>query len=260
MLRLNAEETRQIKRRFTESAEAYHAYLKGRYYWNKQTPEGLKKSVEYFELAIAADANYALAYAGLADGYNLIAAWGVLPPTQIVPRAKTMALRAIEIDEAIAEAHTALGGAKAVYDWDWSGAEEGFKRAIELSPGYATAHHAYAMVCLLPLGRLDDALSAIKRAQQLDPVSLFINASAGMVLSYLGRYDEAIEQFEKVLDLEPNYFITHWGLGYAYEGKGYYKEAIDAYQKARILSGGSSSTIRNLGHLYGVLEMREEAY
>lgn len=260
MLTLNADETRQIKRRFTESAEAYHAYLKGRYYWNKQTPEGLQKSVEYFEQAIAIDTNYALAYAGLADAYNLLGTWGGVPPRQVTPRAKAMALRAIEIDEAIAEAHTPLGGAKAMYDWDWPGAEMEFKRAIELSPGYATAHHAYAMACLLPLGRFDDALAEIKRAQELDPVSLFINASAGMVLNYAGRYDEAIEQFKKVLELEPNYYLSHWCLGYAYEGKGAYKEAIEAYQKARILSGGSSSTTRSLGHLYAVLGKTEEAY
>ncbi|HEX5731601.1 MAG TPA: tetratricopeptide repeat protein [Blastocatellia bacterium] len=259
MLTLNAEEIRQIKRRFTESAEAYHAYLKGRYYWNKQTPEGLQKSVEHFERAIATDPNYAPAYAGLADAYNLIGTWGGVAPTQVLPRAKALAQRAIEIDETIAEAHSALGGAMAMYDWDWPGSEKEFKRAIELNPGYATAHHAYAMAYLLPLGRLDDALAEIKHAQELDPVSLFINASAGMVLNYMGKYDEAIEQLERVLELEPNYYLSHWCLGYGYEGKGCYKEAIEAYQKARILSGGSSSTTRSLGHLYAVLGKKEEA-
>lgn len=259
MLTLNAEETRRTKRRFTQNAEAYHAYLKGRYYWNKQTADGLQKSVEHFEQAIAIDPNYALAYAGLADAYNLIATWGGLPPAQVLPRSKDLALRAIEIDESIAEAHTALGGAKAMFDWDWAGADKEFQRAIELSPGNASVHHAYAMACLLPTGRLDDALQEIKSAQQLDPLSLFINVSAGMVMNYAGRYDEAIEQFERALELEPNYFLSHWCLGYAYEAKGSNKEALEAYQKARMLSGGSSSTTKSLGHLYGVLGQKEEA-
>jgi DNA-binding winged helix-turn-helix (wHTH) protein/tetratricopeptide (TPR) repeat protein len=259
MLTLNARETRRIRRRFTENAEAYHAYLKGRYYWNKQTAEGLQKSVEYFEQAIAIDPNYALAYAGLADAYNLIGTWGGVHPTQVLPRAKALSLRAIEIDEAIAEAHASLGATRAAYDWDWSGAENEFKRAIELSPGYATAHHAYAMVCLLPLGRLEEALAEIKRALELDPVSLFINASVGMVLNYMGRYDEAIEQLERVFELEPNFYLSYWCLGYAYEQKGSYEEAIESYQKARMLSGASSSTTRTLGHLYAVSGKVEEA-
>jgi DNA-binding winged helix-turn-helix (wHTH) protein/tetratricopeptide (TPR) repeat protein len=259
MLTLNVDEADRLKRRFTGSAEAYHAYLKGRYYWNKQTPEGLQKSVEHFEQAVAIDPNYALAYAGLADAYNLIGAWGGVSPSLVLPRAKDMALKAVAIDETLAEARTSLGGIKAIYDWDWAGAEAEFKRAIEVSPGYAGAYQAYAMVCLSPQGRLDEALAEIERAQGLDPLSLFINASVGMVLNYAGRNAEAIQQLQKVVDLEPGFYLSHWCMGYAYEQLGSYEEAVASGQKARMLSGANSSTTRSLAHLYAVMGKREEA-
>jgi DNA-binding winged helix-turn-helix (wHTH) protein/tetratricopeptide (TPR) repeat protein len=259
MLTLNADEADRLKRRFTGSAEAYHAYLKGRYYWNKQTAEGLQKSVEHFEQAVALDSNYARAYAGLADAYNLIGAWGGVPPSLVLPKAQELALKAVAIDGTLAEAHTALGGIKAIYDWDWAGAEAEFKRAIELSQGYAGAYQAYAMVCLSPQGRLDEALAQIEHAQGLDPLSLFINASVGMVLNYAGRNDEAIEQLQKVIDLEPGFYLSHWCLGYAYEQIGSYEEAVASCQKARVLSGANSSTTRSLAHLYAVMGKREEA-
>ncbi len=259
MLTLNADEANRLKRHFTESPEAYHAYLKGRYYWNKQTAEGLQKSVEHFEQAVAIDLDYALAYAGLADAYNLIGAWGGVPPSLVLPKAKELALKAVAIDETLAEAHTPLGGVKSMYDWDWAGAEAEFKRAIELSPGYAGAYQAYAMVCLSPQGRLAEALAQIERAQGLDPLSLFINASVGMVLNYAGRNADAIQQLHKVIDLEPGFYLSHWCIGYAYEQIGSYEDAVASFQKARVLSGANSSTTRSLAHLYAVMGKREEA-
>jgi TolB-like protein/Tfp pilus assembly protein PilF len=259
MLTIDAAEREMLRRRFTESIEAHHAYLKGRYYWNKQTPEGLRKAVAHFEQATAIDPGYALAYAGLADAYDLIGIWGGAPPAQVLPKAMALALKAIEIDERLAEAHAALGGAMATYERDWEGAEKEFKRAIEINPGYATAHHAYAMVCLLPSGRLDEALAAVSRARELDPLSLFINASVAMILNYAGRYDEAIELLQKLIDLEPNYYLSHWVAGYAYEQEGEHERAIEAYQRARDLSGANSSTTKSLGHLYGALGREEEA-
>ena len=259
MLRVSAGESELLKKRPTEKIEAYHAYLKGRYYWNKQTAEGLQRATEHFEQAIALDPAYALAYAGLADAYNLIGAWGGVPPSLVLPRAKSCARKAVELDETLAEAHTALGGVMAMYDWDWRRAEREFRRALELSPGYATAHHAYAMVCLVPAVRLDEALAEVRRASELDPLSLFINTSIGMVLNYAHRYDEAVEQFRRVIELESGYFMAHWGLGYAYEQKGLFDEAAAAYRKAAALSGGSPSVLKSLAHLFAVSGEKEEA-
>lgn len=259
MLRMSSEEEELLKKRSTENIEAYHAYLRGRYYWNKPTAEGLQRATEQFERAIALDPDYALAYAGLADAYNLIGAWGGVPPSLVLPRAKALAQKAIKIDETLAEAHTALGGVKAMYDWDWAGAEREFRRALELSPGYPSAHQAYALVCLVPTGRLDEALAEVTRAYTLDSLSLFINTSVGMVLNYGQRYDEALEQLQRVIDMEPGYFLAHWCLGYTYEQKGLYDEAVAAYRKARELSGDSSSTVKSLAHLLAASGKREEA-
>lgn len=258
-LTLNADETNRLRRRLTTNAEAYHAYLRGRYNWNKQTEEGLQKAVGYFEQAVAIDPNYALACAGLADAYNMIAAWGGVSPSFVMPKAKHLALKAVSIDETLAEAHTPLGGVKAMYDWDWVGAETDFKRAIELNPGYSSAHHAYAMVCLCPQGRLDEALAEMERAQECDPLSLFIIASTGMVLGYAGRNAEAVELLQKAIDLEPRFFLSHWSIGYAYERMGSYDKAMGSFKKAIALNGANSATTRSLGHLYGVMGRREAA-
>jgi DNA-binding winged helix-turn-helix (wHTH) protein/tetratricopeptide (TPR) repeat protein len=258
-LRLSDGETKLLRKHPTENIDAHHAYLKGCYYWNKQTAEGLQRSMELFEQAIGYDPDYALAYAGLANAYNLSGAWGGLPPSLVLPKAKALAQKAIEIDETLAEAHTALGGLKAMYDWDWPGAEQEFRRALEVTPSNANAHHAYAMVCLSPTGRIDEALVEVKLAHELDPLSLFILTSVGMVLNYRHRLDEAIEQFRKVIDMEASYYLTHWCLGYAYEQKGLYDEAIAAYRTATTLSGNSSSTSGRLAHLFAVLGRTQDA-
>ncbi len=250
-LRLTGEEQERVTKRYTENTEAYQLYLKGRYFWNKRTEEGLKKGIEYFQQAIEKDPNYAPAYAGLADCDSLLPFYTDMPPREAFPRAKTEAIKALEIDQTLAEAHSSLAYVKAYYDWDWSEAEREFKRSLELNPNYATAHHAYSRL-LASLGRLDEARAEIKRAHELDPLSLGIQANVGMI-SYFGRqYDQAIKQLQETLELDQKFFVPHWGLGLAYEQKGMYEEAIAHFQQAVSLSGGSTNVIASLGHAYAV--------
>ncbi len=207
-LKLTGEERRQLVKQYTENSQAYQAYLKGRYYWNRRTEEGFQKGVKYFQEAIENDPNYALAFAGLADSYDLLPRYGFLAPNEGYPEAKEAAIKALELDDTLAEAHASLGYAEVNYDWDWAGGEKEFKRAIELNPGYATAHHWYALY-LAASGRLDEATSEIKRAQELDPLSLIINSNLGRILYFARKYDQAIEQFRKTIELDPNFADTH---------------------------------------------------
>jgi eukaryotic-like serine/threonine-protein kinase len=262
-LRLNGEEKRQMTKRYTENAEAYEAYLKGRYYWNKRGGEGLKKGMDYFQQAINKDPNYALAYAGLADCYSLLASiaigYDVLPPRQAMPTAEALANKALKIDGALAEAHSSLGYARLGYDWDWPGAEQEFRRAIELNPSYATAHQWYALY-LAAMGRQDEAVAEIKRAQELDPLSAVINTSAGQIFIYGRRYDDAVEQCRKALELEPYYIVAYYILGRAYEQKGMFAEAISEFEKGKTLSGGSPGLIMALGHAYALSGRQADAH
>jgi len=220
-------ERKLLTKRYTESAEAYQAYMKGRYFWNKRTGEGLKKAIEYFEDAIKKDPNYGLAHAGLADSYALLGDYGVVAPQEAFPKMKAAATRAVEIDDQLAEAHTSLAYAKILSDWDWSGAEEEFKRAIELNYSYATAHHWYSEY-LAAVGRFDEALEEAKRAEELDPQSLIINTNLGWILYLARRYDEAIEEFKKTLEMEPSFFLAGALLWQAYVKKGMYDEAMSS--------------------------------
>jgi Tfp pilus assembly protein PilF len=192
----------RLTERHIVNPEAYQLYLKGRYYWNKRTEEGFHKAIEHFNQAIEKDPNYALAYAGLADSYILLGNFGLLPPKEEYGKAREAAMKALELDDALGEAHNALANVKAVYDWDWPGAEREYKRAIELNPGYATAHEWYGGL-LSELGRHEEALAEIKRAQQLDPLSLIINTVSGWVLMQAGQDDLAIEQLRKTLEMDP---------------------------------------------------------
>ncbi len=200
------------------SPAAYEAYLKGRYHWNKRTPEGIKTAIEYFQESIEKDPNYALAYAGLADCY--VVAVNPSPPKEEMPKAKAAATKALQLDDTLAEAHTSLAAVLARYDWDWPGAEKEFKRAIELNPRYAVAHEWYAAWYLVPMGRLQEAIAEEKRAQELDPVSLIINFELGIVLHYAREYDQAIEQFRKTLELNPNFPQAQTYVAVAYGQKG----------------------------------------
>jgi tetratricopeptide (TPR) repeat protein len=240
--------------------EAYQLYLKGRFYWNKRTEAGLKKGIEYFHQAIDLDPNYALAYAGIADCYSLLGwdLFGPLPPREALPIAKAAARKALETDDSLAEAHNSLAWTKLAFDWDWTGAEREFKRAIELNPGYAITHHWYAE-CLAGMGRYAEALAEIRQAQELDPLSLIISSIVGWVLYFDRKNDQAIAEFRKTLELDPNFWVAHWTLGRAYEQKAMFTEAIAEIQKAIDFSGSSPLSLAALGHTYAVSGRRAEA-
>jgi len=238
--------------------EAHEAYLKGRYFWNKRTEEGVKKGIEYFEQAIRIDPNYAVAYAGLAESYIVSNGHRFLRPTQAFPKVHAAALKALELDETLVEAHTSLGSYQWEYEWDKSGAEKEFRRAIELNPSYATAHAWYAEE-LAALGRGDEALAEIKRAQEVDPLSLPISVVAGWILYVERDYDQAIAQFQRTLEMDSNFAIAHLYLGRAYVQKGNLEQAIIENQMATRLSGDHPFYMAWLGYAYARAGNRNEA-
>lgn len=258
-LKLGSEEKRRLRKRYTESAEAYQAYLKGRYFWNKRTEEDLKKSVVFFQQALDLDPIYAPAYAGLADSYLLLGVYGGLPVKEASRRGEAAAMKALELDDTLAEAHASLGLMKNSFEEDYRGAEESFKRAIEINPNYATAHHWYALHLSME-GRHEEAVAKVKRAAELDPLSLMINTDVGLVLSIARRYDEGIAQFQKTLELDPNFFEARHLLGQVYMFKGMYEEAIAEWRKITkvgpsVLLGMKIMT----GYAYALSGRRDEA-
>jgi len=260
-LQLSGDQQKRLAKRHTESIEAYHAYLKGRYYWNKRTDKQVKRGLEYFNQAIEQDPCYALAYAGLADSYIILGSFGIaaLAPREAFPKAKEAAVKALELDDTLAEAHASLADALGHYDWDWLNSEREFRRAIELKPTYATAHHWYAFTYLTAMGRLDDAIAEEQRAQELEPLSLIINTNLGTLLYLARQYDEAINQYRKALEIDSNFIIAYWMLGLAYEQKSMFDESIAEFQKAVALSGGSALPMALLGHAYAMAEQKGEA-
>jgi serine/threonine-protein kinase len=250
-----------LEKHYTESNEAYQLYLKGRFYWNKRNAEDFQRALQYFQQAIERDPNFALAYSGLADTYNLLGgpeAGGDMPPNETFPKAKAAALKALEIDETLAEPHVSLAHTMYFYDRDWAGAEREYKKAIELNPNYSVAHHWYA-IYLSVLGRESEALAEIRRAQELDPLSLSINAWLGWILVLAGQHDQAIEQLRKTLELDPNFMLAHLRLGYVYEEKGMYSEAISEFEQVLKLSGGKFLGTASLAHAYALAGRRTEA-
>jgi eukaryotic-like serine/threonine-protein kinase len=256
-IRLSRDEKQRLIKPTTESTEAYELYLKGRYYWNKRTEDGLNKARDYFNQAISVDPKYALAYAGLADDYLIQGEDGFALPADAFSKAKAAALKAIEGDDKLAEAHTSLADVKAAYDWDWSGAEKEFRRAIELNPNYGTAHQWYAEDVLMRLGRFEEAVAEIKRAKAVDPLSLIINSVECEVLAFAGDYDNAIKQGHKTIELDPNFPDGHFELGRAYEYKGMYNEAIREFQKAEPLRPAGEPEL--VGHAYAKMGDRASA-
>src|SRR5208282_3695229 len=238
--------------------EAHEAYLKGRFYWNLRSNEGAKKGLEYFQQAIEKDPGYALAYTGLADCYILLGAYGSMPRKEGYARAKEAALKALELDETLGEAHASLGQAKIDYDWDWVGAEKELKRAIELNPGYATAHQRYAAY-LSVMGRHNEAIAEAKRAHELDPLSPMINATWGSVFFNARRYDEAIAQLRSTLELNAGLLQAHAYLSFAYEQEKLYEQAISEWQKVIALQHGDPRLSANLARLYAAEGKRTEA-
>ncbi len=258
-LQVTGEDQKRLAKRHTENTTAYQLYLKGRYYWNKRTLEASKKSIEYYQQAIDTDADYALAYAGLADTYTKLGDVGItaIPPKEAFSKARAAAIKALEVDPTLAEAHTSLAHLNMHY-YEWAEAEREFKHALELNSNYATAIHWYSYYLIFN-GRVDEALTEIGRALKLDPLSLPINTDMGELLYFARRYDQAIEQFEKSLEMEPHFFQAHIDLARVYEQKGMYEEAIAEFQKAGALSEDNADTLASLGHAYAVSGRRTEA-
>jgi serine/threonine protein kinase/Tfp pilus assembly protein PilF len=232
-IRLTGEDRKRLEKRATQSAEAYALYLKGRYYWNKRTPEGLKKAVEFFNQATDKDPNYAVAYAGLADSYGLMSNYYAMPPKEARPKAKAAAEKAVALDDTVAEAHTSLA-ASIEDDWDWQRSENEYRRAIELNPNYATAHHWYSVLLSIE-GRVDEALNEAKRALELDPLSLPINQNLADVYDQLRQDDRAVEQYRKTIELDPNY-PAHDTFGRLLLVNGKYAEGFSEWQKSAVVS------------------------
>src|SRR2546425_179137 len=257
-LKLSVEEKERLTKRYTENLEAHHAYLKGRYFFYKRTEEGLRKGIEFFQQAIEIDPTHALAYSGLADCYAILSWLGESPPKESYPKAKAAALKALEIDDSIAEAYTSLAMVRTYYDLGWTAGETDFKRAIELQPSYALAHHWYGLQ-LLALGRFDESIAETRRAQELDPLSPLMNTGLGSSFHFARQHDRAIEQYRQTLAIDPNFALAHHGLGWAYEQKRMYREAILEFQKASTLSAGNTLIVASLSHAYAVAGKRGEA-
>jgi serine/threonine protein kinase/tetratricopeptide (TPR) repeat protein len=238
--------------------EAHEAYLAGRFYWNKRTAEGVNKSITYFDQAVAKDPSYALAYAGLADSYHSLPELTTMPIAEAFPKARTAAMKALELDDSLAEPHSALASVIEDYDWDWTGAEQEYKRAIELNPGLSGVRSSYSNL-LLELGRLPEALSQAKTAQELDPLSALTNDNLCGVLYYSGDYDQSIIQCRKTLEIDPVSHQAHRHLGQAYTQKKQYEEAISEFKKAIELSHESTEAIAELGYVFGVSGSKHEA-
>jgi tetratricopeptide (TPR) repeat protein len=228
---------------------AHEDYLMGRYFWNSRTNEGLSKAIDYFQRAVRKDSTYALPYTGIADYYNVLPFYIRISPEETFPKAKAAALRALALDESLAEAHGALAFVLAYYEWNWAAAEREFQRALALNPSDASVRHSYSRY-LASTGRHDEAMAELKRAQELDPLSLGLKANEGMVLYFAGKYDDAIQQLRKTLALDSTHSVAHWGLGLAFEQKGMYAEAASEIQKAIGSEEPDPNFQSSLGHVY----------
>jgi tetratricopeptide (TPR) repeat protein len=238
-LQLGGDEQKRLNKRHTENVEAYQFYLKGRFHWNKRTPQDLQKSIEYFEQAIRLDPNYALAFTGLANAYSLMANAGTAPH-EMMPRAHRAALKALSLDDNLAEAHTALAQILIYYDYDYTGAEREHQRAIELNPNYETAHQWYSEL-LTALGRHEEALAEMRRALEIDPLSLIINRQYGITLLFARKYNEALAQLKKTLELDANFAVAHSSISLAYRLKGDYAASVEEFAKYQELIGEPQS-------------------
>jgi tetratricopeptide (TPR) repeat protein len=261
-IRINVTPQEQValKHATVVNPDAYEAYLKGRYFWNKRTGDGLKRAKGYFELAVATDPNDARAYSGLADTYALLGDWqyAVMPPREALPKAKAAAARALDLDNTLGEAHTSLAFIIDGFDWDWEAADREFRRGIELNPGYATAHHWYAWHLSL-LGRHRDAIAEMKKANSLDPLSLIINADLAELLLIAHFDDASIQQSRKTIEMDVTFSMAHNQLGQAYLQQHKYDQAIAELRKAIQLSEGSPTCTANLARAYAVSGSRDEA-
>lgn len=248
-----------VLQRSTPRPEAYPLYLKGRYSWNKRSEEGLHKAIGYFERAIDSDPRYALAYTGLADCYASLVELGALAPAEGWSKAAEAAHKALDIDERLSQAHVNLGTIQAHFKWDWIGAEESFQRAIEFNPQNAGAHQWYAVCCLAPQRRLEQALVEIKRACALDPVWPAVSSRLGWVLYLRRQFGEALAQWQRTIELDPTFYLAYWYQGSAYEQLNKLEEALAAFKQAELLSRGMPFTSSALGRCYALMGRRQEA-
>jgi TolB-like protein/DNA-binding winged helix-turn-helix (wHTH) protein/Tfp pilus assembly protein PilF len=257
-IRLTSREQQRLAQFRPVNSQAYQAYLKGRFFWNKRSAEKVRKAIEYFEQAISADPAYAAAHAGLADCYTALGHYGAAPPAAAYPRARAAALRALEIDEQLAEAHAALAAIKTHYDWDWPGAEREYKRAIRLNPSYASAYQWYATY-LAVMGRSDEAARQDARALELDPLSPLISTTTGLHLYFARQYRQAIDQHRKALELEPEFALARLNLGRAYLGAGMFPQAVVEFEKAVQFSDRSPAMLAALAQAYGFTGQADKA-
>jgi TolB-like protein/lipopolysaccharide biosynthesis regulator YciM len=256
-LKLTPAQQARLASTHTTRLEAHEAYLKGLYFWNKITEEGVREAIDYFQQAINLDPAYAEAYASLGSCYGILGNLTAIPPNESFPRNKAAALKALELDDTVSEAHAQLGYATMFYDHDWPRAENEFRRALELNSSNANAHRGLAQY-FVSNARFDEALAEIERARELDPVSLGINSDQGWFLYFARRPNESIAQLRKTLELDPNFAFAHFTLGNAYELKGEFDQAISEYQTAIALSGNLSGRIASLGYAYAMAGRKDD--
>lgn len=258
VLRLSGDEQARLEKRSTANPQAYEFYLRGRYHFFKITPPEVRKAIGYYQQAIEADPNYALALAGMADAYRTQAIAAHAPSKEVCPQAKRLAEQALEIDESLADAHIVLGWVGFLYDLDWENAERQLQRAIELAPNNSEGHRAYAHL-LSSAGRHDEAIAESRKARELDPLTLITATLDAYFLLYAGRSDEAIARLDKTLELDPNFWAAHNALGRVLVVQGRYDEAIAAFAKAKELSGGSTEPVTQLGYALAKSGRRDKA-
>ena len=258
-LQLSADPACDLAKKPTENLEAYNLYLKGRYYWNQWTVEGLQAAIGYFEQAIALDPDYALAYSGLSDTYTVLGGFGLTPPGEYLPKAREAAVKALALDDTLAEAHTSLAIAMCFGEWNWSEAERHLLRAIELNPRFATAHHAYAMACLAPQNRSDEAFREFDLAMALDPFSMIIGMSAGYIETLFGRYDRAMIRFEQIKKAAPAYYSGYLYAGLAFDAMSRWDDELKELRHALELFDGDTRVNASMGYCYAKLGRTEEA-
>jgi TolB-like protein/Tfp pilus assembly protein PilF len=256
---ITRQEEQVIAAKPTKNIEAYDAYLRGRYFWNKRTSDGIKHAIEHFQQSIERDPDFALGHAGLADSYIALTFYNFAAPHETMPKAKESAIKALALDDTLAEAHASLAHILMNYDWNWSAAEKEFKRSIELTPDYATGHQWYAIHYLTATGRFEEAVQEMKKALELEPASLVMNTFMGATLYYAGRYDEAIDQCRRTIEMDPNFAVAHWHLGLAYEQKQALDAATEEFKKAISLSGGSPLMKAALVRAYAKSQKKHEA-
>ena len=257
-VRFSEETQRKVTKLYTDNKEAYEIYLKGRYQWNKRTPDALRRSIDLFNEAIKNDASYALAYAGLADAYTVFGNFNLLRPQESFPKAKSAALKALELDETLVEAHTSLGYASMYYDWDWAAAERSLRRALDFNPNYSTAHSWYSFL-LTVQGRFAEAGLERSLALDLDPFSPAINTDAGISAYFQGEIEEAIRFYERALEVDPLFVAAYVPLGGAYARKKEYDKAMELLQRASMFSSGHPIAVAAIGYIYAMSGKKEDA-